>query len=279
MSLIYWVGTSSNDLSATANYFGAALPSAADDLYFDNPASTGAVTANLSALSAIALTNWVVTSRYTPNHGTATTYLAVNADFISYSSTGSIVRYDCGSNPTDFFVGSTGSPTTGYEALIIKGSALGAGSVMAGSVGLATGLTGDAATITTLNVGSANTAPTVRIGQGVTITTLNIVSGSVINDGADIVNVNIIGTTAKYTVNGTANHTNVVISGGKFIDKTNGTITDLVISNNGTYDASQNSLSKTVTDCELSTGAQILQVNENITFTNPIVVKGGITVS
>jgi hypothetical protein len=184
------------------------------------------------------------------------------------------IKIDLGSVQTTATVfGSDGTPTdTDHESVRLLGThASNMLNVVGGNVGTATENAGQVSTWTEINVNQPDDAGSVamNIGLGCTLTTLNISGGVMVNRGANATTVNKNGGT--YTVFGSATHTTVNNSVGTFNHNSNGTITTLVTG--GRYDTRGDPRDKTITNCTVTPGYEILANTGNplsVTFTNGI---------
>jgi len=242
MATVRWLGVN-GDLADTTNYSGAALPSAGDDFVIDTGSTD--ITSNLTALSAIALKSWTVTTGFKGNIGTNGQSIVILANHgtttsINVSMSGAYIYASVTfSGSGDFTIGSTGS-----GAFYLTGGTFASEKLVGGSSGkvyILSGVTmGDVYTagasmdvtpaftnayfmggnnviradVTTLFLGT-NAGCTLE-GSGVDVTTANCYGGSrlILNNG---------GATAGVITTANAYPGSYIANGGKF----NNTITTL----------------------------------------------------
>lgn len=204
MATVRWLGVS-GDLSATANYSTGALPSAGDDFVID--AGSIDISSNLTALSAIALKSWTVTTGFKGNIGGNGQSIVILANHgtttsISISMSGAYIYASVTfSGSGDFTIGSTGpgafyltGGTFASEKLvggssgkvyILSGVTMGdvytAGASMDVTPAFTTGIFNGGnnvirADVTTLTLGT-NTGCSIE-GTGTDVTTVNAYGGS-----------------------------------------------------------------------------------------------------
>lgn len=245
MATVRWLGVS-GDLSATANYSTGALPSAGDDFVIDAGAID--ITSNLTALSAIALKSWTVTTGFKGNIGASgqsivilanhATTTAINVSMsgqfiyasITFAVTGSVGYMTIGSTGAGAFYLTGGTFVNEVfvggasgKCYILTGVTMGdvytCGASLDVTPAFTTGIFNGGNSIirgdvTTLSLG-ANAGCTLE-GSGVDVTTANCYGGSrlILNNG---------GATAGVITTANAYPGSYIANGGKF----NNTITTL----------------------------------------------------
>lgn len=228
-----WTGGTSSTWTTAANWSGAAVPIANDDVVI-NDSTTNAVagidqhTIDLDSLS--------IGPDYAKAFGSAGSYVIVAADKVmistaSQSATNKDIYYDDGTSAAadQVIINSTAS----NQIVYLKGStAMGFVLIVHGHVKLVSG------TFTSVNVcwDGNGTRPIVEV-EGCTITTLNVAKNcSVIIDDASatVTNLNVDGGMVEAN-DGTL--TNIVQRGGTIHDNTSATTTTLYVFG-GTFDAS-----------------------------------------
>jgi hypothetical protein len=274
-----------SDLNLATNWSGAAVPGAADDVYFQDCDIDCLY--NLGALSAVTLTSLNILASYTGKIGLPpftgdyyeyrATYLAVGATTINIGdgpgSGSGRLKINTGSVQTTVNVRGTASAFdgTGVYSLLWKGThASNVVNVTRGNVGVAI-YPGETATILTLRVGyqtNQDGDSTVYCGSGVTLTTINQEGGTLeINSGCTTVTK----TGGTLTIN-SGNVTTLTNDAGTVYYKGTGTITTLNVGSGAKADFSQDMRARTVTTCNLYEGGEIYDPFGTVTFTNGIVL-------
>lgn len=201
-------------------------------------------------------------------------YLKVSATILDvlHNVTSGLMRFNVGTVQTALAVYTTGSPTSPtVKALTFRGThASNAGSILGGSVGVATEAS-ETATFTTFGVADSQNVD-VELGIGCTLTTVTQDGGNVYL-WADATTVNVnggtmylcddpdIATALKIRTGGTA-----IVNGGPTIAK--------VFLEGGTLDCEKDVRAFTVTDCDLYAGSTIADRFGRVTWTNAIAKKG-----
>lgn len=255
-----WVGTT-GDVNTAGNYSASGVPGAADNLQV--PAGSGAISASLSTLAAVSLGTVKVERGYTGAIGTNTSGVITYFQFLSsrFEFAGGGTSYiDIGSSAISPIVRETARPSTGYQGLYLKGSAISTLNVEKGYVGVAAWI-GETATIATLRLNTRDA--NAFIGSGTTLTTAYMVDGNLILDCA-LVTLTIESGACRTT--GTGTITTVNVNGGTFLPHSTGTITTLN-QTGGTVDFTGHNIARTVTTYNANGG--VLIADESIvTFTN-----------
>ena len=277
-----WIGTdTAGDLNVAANYDPSGVPVATDRLFFDGSRSNQAVTTNLTTFAEVNLAAVHFLATYTGLVGTATTVMDVDATefFIGEPSGGSNengskrLNLETGANVTGIHVYATASSgeDDGMPPLrFVTGAAACDVSVSSGTVGLAFGDALEAFTFDELRVKDG----TVLLGDGAVITTdITINDGKVINHGSGTAALVIVDGTGTYETYGSAAHTTIDVRhpGGTIDYRSDGLIGTLKCA--GTFDTVNDPRPKTITNCEIYNGAQILADTGNpnsVAFTNGI---------
>lgn len=248
MANVRWLGVDGN-LANTANYSTGALPANGDGMIFDAGAID--ITSNLTALSAINLRSWTVTTGFKGNMGASGQSIVINVNgadsytdsFISVSMAGQFIYASVTFIRTGavgyFTIGSTGPGAfyltggtfanevfvggTSGKCYILSGVTMGdvytCGASLDVTPAFTTGIFNGGNSIirgdvTTLSLG-ANAGCTLE-GSGVDVTTANCYGGSrlILNNG---------GATAGVITTANAYPGSYIANGGKF----NNTITTL----------------------------------------------------
>lgn len=279
------------DASVVANYSTGALPSASDELWFDD-ASNGPEF-GLTALSAIALSKVVFTENFSGNVGRAprvevgrTTYIEYRAQYLQLKPENSsatilvdcvsqLMRLDCQTFQTNLQVINTSqvSGNVGAPILCFKGShASNAVIVDRGSVGLAY-YPGETCVVSTLRMGYVDQIDTdaqVVIGLGCTLGTVTMTGGNLNSSiGLTTLNQRAGSTTIKGTI------TTATIYAGRFSYVGSGTITTLTIHRDAEAYFNESNQARTVTNTTVYPSATWQDPGATVTHTNAISVPGG----
>ena len=274
-----------NDANIAANWSGGALPSAADDVVFDDTDSS--CLWNVDALSAVALTSFTTTPTFSGAIGLnydAGDYAEYRVlDFIAKATTITInspkckrIRLNASTTQTTLNVVEIGtSDTIGLPALNFIGThASNVVNVSKGSVGLAA-RSGQSATVATLRSGYLNSPAgdvTIYAGVGLSLTTLEQSGGTVTLNGA-------VTTVNKYagtlTLLNSATITTFNHFNGHAYHRSSGTIT--------TYDGRAGSVlhldadprGRTITTLTLRAGSGFRDPAKTATITNAVSVPDG----
>lgn len=207
-SVWFWTGT---DASTTTNYNtqpdgsgSTGLPGAGDTLYITTP---NTITAGLTALSAIALTNCIIPSN-SVSQVTSGSALSVQATNLKYAGSGSLFSVTAATGITTCEVTTTGTfKLTGGTTTNLK--------AVSGTVNV-----DGAATVT--NTYALGAAVTIASGAG-TCTLLEASAGSV-NSARTITTIT-LANSPQVTITGLSAATTVNISGGTFNFRSSGTVT------------------------------------------------------
>lgn len=287
MATKLWVGGASgaaNSASTAANWSPSGVPTSSDSVVFDGAVSVVDCTAGLdqSAYTYVSLT---VYDSYTGKIGTATAPYQCGAT-LAHLHKPSGVQNAAGSTRLNFNFGSaqtalqisgsaTSSADTGLPTIRVKGTNASNAIYISGGalVGLAAASDSEAATAVLVNTSanSAGASPTLTLGSGCTLTSVNMSAGTILNRGSAVTTLTMQAGT--YTVNGSPAHTTIEVQGGTVYYNSSGTITTLLIGNNGTADFSRDPRAKTVTNITMHSGATLNLDNgvvRSITITNGI---------
>jgi hypothetical protein len=181
-----------------------------------------------------------------------------------------LINLQAVANTTNVY--STGNPKeAGIKALLLRGTSITALNVWKGSVGVAA-FPGDAATITTVNVGSReNPASDVDLllTNNCTLTTINQYGGVLEVDAA--VTTWTIGK-GDGRIRGTGAIATLTLEegAGTIFHESSGTITTLNVGPGVTVDCSRVKTAFTVTTTNIYPGGSIIDPSKRITFTNPL---------
>ena len=201
-------------------------------------------------------------------------YLKVSATILDIleNVTSSRIRINVGSNATTTTVLSSGaSDVATIRAVTIKGThADNIFNIIGGEVGIATEAS-ETATVKTLRVGGGSVQPQVDVGDGTTLTTVVLNSGT-LNCYADFTTGTINGGTLNLIDDPDIGGT-LTIRGAPAVVKGGPTIAKVVVVDGGVLDLSQDSRTLTITDCDVYSGATILDGFGRVTWTNAIVKK------
>lgn len=275
--------SSKNDLNATANYSGGALPSNGDTLVFEN--GPEGVFWNLNALSSVDLAAVIVRSNLDgPNarlglptfntlgfreyRGTTITLGETPILQIYESPTANAETYrfvvdDNAACALDVY-GQANGVQIGDEVTVWRGgNASNTVRIVGGSLAVAVGAT-ETAVISSLQV----TDGTCQLGSGVTLTTVNAIN-SIVLVRSNVTTLIVDGPQSTVTVEGTATGGTVTVDDGTLVWNSSGTITTLRIGSGGTLDATGSRLPFTCTNVTLEEGATILDPYGRITLSNP----------
>lgn len=281
MASVYWISTSSTDWNTAANWSGAAVPIDGDDVFITN----SSVDIAAFDASATQLTSLTIDKSFSGKIGSASAYLQVDATTLTVgrqstdtSYTGSSRIRLKGTYTTVNVVDTASSGAdTGYPPLMLAGSITSL-NVRSGKVGVCVATPTETGTCTTVNVNRADNAttdPSVTLGAGVSTTTVNVDGGTVFSLSNNAVTTATVAS-GTYRVEGNAAHTTLVVQGGTCIYNGTGTITTAKVYN-ATADFSNDSRSKTVTNCDLYRGAKLkldTGVQGSVTFTNGVDLNG-----
>lgn len=119
------------------------------------------------------------------------------------------------------------------------------------------------------------TGGTLVTTKGVTLTTIQKYGGSLTIDSATTALTSDGG--VVYVLSGA--HAAINVNGGSLYYDSTGTITALVVSNDGLFSCDRVNQARTVTNCTLNDNASISDAWDTITFTNPVVWKGKLTLA
>lgn len=278
--------TGPNNWDVAANWSTGSVPVTGDTVFLEGSAvsiqyglAQSAVT--LAALNILASFTGDIGLPET-RVGTAGSYLEYRAQYLAIGATvviigdgvgqgSSRIKLDAGTVQTTLSVKQTSTGAEpNLEALQWKGTHVAnVVNVLRGSVAIA-GYGGDVATVATLTVGfitSQSTDATVRCGPGCTLTTINMSGGTLeINSGATT----IIKGSGNLTIKGAANVTTLTDDAGTTVYQGTGTITTANVGNAATLDFSQDMRARTVTTCNLYSGAALADPFGTVVFTNPL---------
>lgn len=267
-----WSGTgtttssvSNTDYSQATNWAFDAVPVNSDDVNIGP--GTVSILYGLNQ-SAVTLDEFLVQSGYTGSIGRIENgilhYLRIACASFRYSGSSTLAAFDLGSSNIPVLIESTGTPSTGLNALYIKGSNLTTLTVISGDVGIAS-WDNSTATVATVIVGSEGTATDadVTLGSGLTLTTLRAGSGtSRLKCAATTVNVAPLAT-LETSGSGAITTLNAY---GTCYPNSSGTIT--TVNAYGTVNFTRDRTARTVTNLNLYPGAHVIADPNVITFTD-----------
>lgn len=256
------------------NWDTGSLPVATDDVFFDNSAVS--VLYALEAFSGVAFASVTIDASYTGTIGlpsqNAAGYVEYRATYFQVGATtitigrgrgqgSNRIKIDNEASQATIVVESTGPATGDMEAFLWKGTNINNSlEVHEGTVGVAV-FGGETATISTL----LNTSGTVRLGAGVTVTTITNRVGN-LELYSDVTTLTSDG--GSVLVGGDATVMTVNLDNGRLEYESSGTITTANIGS--TFDVAGDASARTITNCVLQPGGQIIDPLQTITFTNGI---------
>lgn len=263
MALRTWDGTDTGnegDVNVAANYVEGSVPVNGDDLFI--PSGSNAITASLSALSAVTLGDVIIEAN--TNIGSSLADFQIDPDRLIINSNAGIQYIDIGAAAIDVIVERAPNGSGSENGLELIGSAIAALAVKgSGSIGLAS-RPGESATATNLRVvGNAN----VYVGNGVTLTNVLMRTGNVNIDCA-LTQALVRGGT--FRTSGTGAITTLEQRGGICIPNSTGTIATYN-HYDGLGDLLQGVLSRTITTYQpfINDGSPKLKVDPTVvTITN-----------
>ena len=270
--------TGPNHWDDDENWSTGSAPVNSDDVYIDNSAVS--ILYGLDQ-SAVTLTSLTIGASFTGTVGlpktNASGYPEYRDDYLQIGATtvkagtgegsgASRIKINFGSVQTGVEIQSTGSSEEfGIPAVLIIGThASNTIDVVAGSVGVAV-FGGESATVATLTHAQA---ADVLCGAGCTLTTVAGTGQITINSAATT----ITQSAGLVTVIGSGAVTTLTLKSGQCTYRSSGTITTATIG--GVLDCSQDSTARTITNCTLRRGGQILDPHSTITYTNGIGLDG-----
>lgn len=277
--------TGSGAWNTTTNWTPNGTPGAGDTVIFDGRA-IGALTASPTGSPQLAAIKFYMSCQYA--FGTAASPIAVCADNVEVgleavdgsSGSGAEFHINTGTNAGSRFViyNTRNQGTSGQEPCIIKTGTPGSGNheldIEGGTVGVATGTAGDAATIATINMtgGRCNLGLGMVTGWSATLSgtgnpklftntatsgTITVYAGQLTTEG--------IGLIAAMTLYGGTTYCNHRVSGSA-------SITTLTLGGNNpttpTFDLSGDPGGITITNTTLAKGRIVVANSSQITFTN-----------
>lgn len=277
--------SSPSDLSATANWSGAALPVNADDVVFeltDIPARW-----NLeSAISGVSLNSLKVRDSFVstisnPNYTTSgTEYHEYRGTTLTVTGCTTLevwqrsgaqagdFRFNVGAVAETLRVYGDGSGQIGSEVVQWRGTnAANVAYVVGGSLAVATEA-GQTATLATLDIENGQ----VRCGPTVTLTTVSIYGGAF--DSRSGCTTLAIDGGATAAIRDAAAVTTASVDGQSTLDyASSGTLGTVLVGPGSTLDLSGGRDPVTITNCTLNTGSTLNDPDRRATFTNAIVLN------
>lgn len=291
MATRIWIGTDAGnqgDLNTAANWSGAAVPIAGDDVYF-NGSSTQNVTGSLTALSAVALTSLTIDQDYTGTIGTESSFMACDPGTLTIGGSTSGLQTAAGSGRINLDLGSnqqtvvvintanTATDTNRMPVRLLMNNVSNAVHVRRGKVAIEDN-PGDAGQLSTLEIdqdGPGSTSTRVIAGAGLTMATVTVKAGTAYLHNA-ITTLNVLGGTAYTEGSGAITTLNVggtkpAATSGKLVSNSTGTITTLNLYK-GTADFTDSEEARTVTNFNWYGGT--FSIPTDLTLTNNIVPSG-----
>ena len=278
--------SSPNDVGLAANWVGGSLPANGDTVIIENTDSS--LLYNLDDLASVALASLQIRQSFTGEIGLP----AFGADYYEYrttkwqiasssvvigqgSGTGSgRIQLDLRSTQTEVIVWNTGTPDDpDIGAVSIIGSnASNVVRVAKGSVGIATALASDTATVATLEMAfdtNQDSDSSVTVGSGVTLTTIKVYGGEH-EIRADFTNLTQYGGRTRL-MTGVSPSGAIDILGGQCLYDSDGTLTQGYVAAGGElifgkFDA------RTVTNLSIYAGATVRDPFDTVTWSNGIIL-------
>lgn len=266
MAVRTWIGTTSTAFNTAGNYAENAAPATGDDVYFVNPLGTSAYACGAYDGSAINLNSLNVSDKYDGSIGVnAANPLKIGATTVNIAGGRNIYLHSGATYNYDTF--NVASTTPKQQQVVYADGTIVDMKLVKGNVQLGGG------TITTVYIEQDPQGNLWVQIDAPTITTLNQIGGDVtIESTATVTTSNVISGTLR---NNTGTTTTVNVFGGAFVPNASTTITTLKVWG-GKADFNQSVRARTVTNCEVHTGAILIlpaAVN-NVTFSNNIRVIG-----
>ena len=275
------------------NWSPTGVPASGDSVYFANStvdclyglAQPGTVLANLQIDMSfvngwIGLPSWNGKYyEYRPQYlqiGVSGTILIGNGQ----GSGPTLLKIDTGANPVSILVNNCGKSTDPtVPAIIWKGNRTSGTTtinVSKGAIGIAI-YAGEAATVDQINQGyvtNVKADSSVYVGPGTTINTQWYMTGGQGTLNANCPNL-LMENGALTVLDGLAATavTTLAIIGGTVSDRSTGLIATLTVGTGATYDRSDDSRAKTVTNTTIYGKSTFLDPNTTITFTNPLLLS------
>lgn len=272
-----------NDWNTPKNWTGDAVPVNGDSVYFRD-SSVDCLYGFVQTGGGLTLALLEIAASYTgklglPNYNTGEgrwegrrTYLEIGATICNIGrgagAGSSRLRLNFGSVACTLSVDLTAATAlTGTSALQVAGSSLTLVTVQKGTVGLGVE-PGQAATITTLNIGSDNAPATdavVRTGPLATVATC-VQHGGELRTEAGIATTYTI-TSGLGVIDGTGASGTITIMGGIVYYESSGTAAKINNMTGGTLDYRRNPRARTVTACDLYAGSATYDAQKTVTWT------------
>lgn len=274
-----WIGTDSGnegDWDTAANWSGASVPVADDDVVFEDSSQSVTDGLDQSGIGATGLASLNIAQSFTGQIGDADTPLAIDSVIINIgynngpgSPSGSplinLLLDDVASTIT---ISNTGTSTDSIRPplRIRANNNTTTLEVLKGKVGIATE-TGETTTIGPITIGyTSNKAgdADLFIGDGCTLTTIDQKAGDLVLGSACTT---LAFESGKLKTRGSGAITTLNVKGGTATLNSSGTITTMVI-DGGAVDFTKSSVARTVTNLKLNPGGTLKHDPADTTFTN-----------
>jgi hypothetical protein len=229
------------------------IPKTDDDVVF-RVGSGSTVSSNLDN-AAVAIDDFVTEAEWSGTIGSATNFLRIDPNRFEWNGGSGYI--DLGATAIPLRVTKTATPSYGYRALYLRGTALTTVDLAGGSVGLAVNA-GDSLTCTTLRVTGAD----VIAGAGCTLTTVDVLNGQLLLR-TNATTLNVYG--GQVTLDAACAVTTINLYGGEVKYGSTGNITTLN-HNGGTFDERVSGATRTITTYNAN-GGQLKRYKEAVTHT------------
>lgn len=246
------------------------IPVATDNVRI--PRGSGTITSGLDQ-SAVAINAFIVEKGYAAAIGSATGYLKIDPDSLSFDSTGA-AYIDIGSAAIDVEIRNTATAASGYRGIYLKGTAIDVLNVMNGNVGLAA-QAGEVSTVDNIKISNASNA-SLYLGSGVTVSTGADLFSGTLESASTIPTTNLYGGTLEAVL--AAALTTVNLKGGTLYHSGSGTLGTLNCYA-GVADWTRSGTERTVTTINCyKGGSYTLRINRpSVTYTNNFTLAESVT--
>lgn len=206
-------------------------------------------------------------------------HLRIDPDSLSDEGGSSLTMYDIGTAAIAPSIKNTGSPTTGYQGVYLKGSAMSAVNVQAGTVGIGTEEDDATTEVTTINVSGSTSI--ITVGDGVsdvddsTIDAVNLYSSATCYNKAAVATVTCNDSTYHQQV-GNWTTLNAYGQKSRVYPNATGTYATTRISGGAKLLNTLDQRAKTFTTTIIESGSELTDPLNLITHTNPIQVPAGL---
>lgn len=269
-----------NDFDTAANWSGATVPVADDDVIFEKTSVSLLYGLDQSDIEFGSVT---VNSTFTGYIGQSTIPLQCEADDVDIDGSGSRrINLDLGTNATTLTIagsGSSGADTNQQPIRIVNTNATSTAVIREGKVGMATTNAAETSQFSAITVGTINGRDSVTdviLPSGMTLATLTANSGTTELGCAATTVTN---TGGALTTEGSGAITTLNAEGGTVEPNSTGTITNLNIGG-ATVDFLGSTKARTVENCTLKVGSSTLKFDDDVvTFTNDISTDGVVSLT